>query len=581
MKLKRMLTGLGLALFVAVTAAWPTPAWAADDQIDSWQIAYTVGSDGVLHVQETLVYQFGSGSGRYGFDRMLTTREPWGSTDQDAVFAITNIMVTSPDVPPAFSLSTVGTGRAQQLRIRVGSPLMMVKTPTAKYTITYDVAGALRSSGNYDELRWDAVGADTPLVNNLSITTTVPGGVRALDCHAGPPNTSRPCTYTNIDAAGVGTIDQTPKPAGDVVTISAMITAGMAHNNQPNLVLRQDETTTVITRIGLALTGLAIVVTVGVVTVMARRRRRDERVGDGPPELRAGSTPPDLPVALAGLLDRGVVGPQALTAALLSLAARGAIQLRQSSGAKAGPAAKARARLVNRDIAMAPHEARLLDDIFRKKKDGDEKALTRLYKPYRNMQSAVLTEATDAHWYLREPSGFAMTRRDVLARVIPGAALCLAGLCLVGVFLAVLLPVGVVLAVAAMAGAPLVVAVGRVTYWLLTMRGQRSASGRAYADQVAGFRKFLATVQPDQIRFEESQDIFSEYLPWAVVFGLTNRWVSICDQLVAQGRQNTIQPSWYCGDKGTFSTAAFTESLGGIERATFAASGGSGGAHSW
>ena len=66
-------------------------------------------------------------------------------------------------------------------------------------------------------------------------------------------------------------------------------------------------------------------------------------------------------------------------------------------------------------------------------------------------------------------------------------------------------------------------------------RGQRTADGRAVCDQVEGFQTYLATAEADQLRFEEGEDIFSKYLPWAIVFELADRWAKICGDLVGDG----------------------------------------------
>ena len=70
-------------------------------------------------------------------------------------------------------------------------------------------------------------------------------------------------------------------------------------------------------------------------------------------------------------------------------------------------------------------------------------------------------------------------------------------------------------------------------------RGQRTADGRAVCDQVEGFKTYLATAEADQLRFEEGEDIFSKYLPWAIIFELADRWAKICGDLVAMGRLPT------------------------------------------
>jgi len=79
------------------------------------------------------------------------------------------------------------------------------------------------------------------------------------------------------------------------------------------------------------------------------------------------------------------------------------------------------------------------------------------------------------------------------------------------------------------------------------VRGQRTAYGRALTDQVEGFRLYLATAEAEQLRFEEGEDIFSRYLPWAIMFHLTERWTQVCQRLVQLGRIPEAAPTWYYG----------------------------------
>jgi uncharacterized membrane protein len=94
-------------------------------------------------------------------------------------------------------------------------------------------------------------------------------------------------------------------------------------------------------------------------------------------------------------------------------------------------------------------------------------------------------------------------------------------------------------------------------------RGQRIAEGRAMCDQVEGFRSYLATAEADQLKFEEGEDIFSKYLPWAIIFELADRWARICGDLVAMGRLSNETPYWYLGtyQMSAFNTAFLTSNL--------------------
>jgi hypothetical protein len=98
------LMGVGALAWVLAS---PTPAYAAGDQIDSFTINYDMQPSGVLKVKETIIWRLGSDSGRHGMQRDLVIREPDPNSDQDFVYGISNIKVTSPDP---------GVGNPVQLR---------------------------------------------------------------------------------------------------------------------------------------------------------------------------------------------------------------------------------------------------------------------------------------------------------------------------------------------------------------------------------------------------------------------------------------------------------------------------------
>mgnify|MGYP000864540690 FL=1 len=91
--------------------------------------------------------------------------------------------------------------------------------------------------------------------------------------------------------------------------------------------------------------------------------------------------------------------------------------------------------------------------------------------------------------------------------------------------------------------------------WLITQavlraklaRGQRTAAGRAWTDQIEGFRTYLATAEAEQLRFEEGEDIFTRYLPWAILFGLAERWTRVCEKAVQLGLMPQPSTYWYGG----------------------------------
>ena len=74
----------------------------------------------------------------------------------------------------------------------------------------------------------------------------------------------------------------------------------------------------------------------------------------------------------------------------------------------------------------------------------------------------------------------------------------------------------------------------------------RTADGHAVLVQSQGFRQYLETAEADQIKFEEGEDIFSRYLPYAIAFGCADRWAAVFRELASRGVAMP-QPTWYVG----------------------------------
>jgi uncharacterized membrane protein len=105
--------------------------------------------------------------------------------------------------------------------------------------------------------------------------------------------------------------------------------------------------------------------------------------------------------------------------------------------------------------------------------------------------------------------------------------------------------------------------------------------------QSLGFRKYLETAEASQIRFEEASAIFSRYLPYAIVFGVADRWAGTFQKVAeaaAAAGSPLLMPSWYIYSGAMFpdfssiadGAGSFASSAGGTFAAT-ASSGSSGG----
>jgi len=89
---------------------------------------------------------------------------------------------------------------------------------------------------------------------------------------------------------------------------------------------------------------------------------------------------------------------------------------------------------------------------------------------------------------------------------------------------------------------PIIVA-GLLLWWGARWMPRRTPTGTALARRVAGFRNYLQSPPADPRETAAAQDILSQELPYAIVFGRTRQWVRARPQLGA----SAVHPSWYLG----------------------------------
>jgi len=536
-------------LFIALGA--PAAFAASSDVFDRFDLVASVDTEGYVQVTETIVLRFGSSSGRHGLERTLVTREADGD-DHDVVYNIDQVSVSSPDpVSTRLDLSDQGNGRNTYLRIRIGSAERTVNSATATYVLKYRVQGLLRDSGDFDELYWDLTGSSMPRIVAATATITVPGGAQDVFCSVAEPGSSGPCGDGKVASSGAAQFTAANIPTGQLMTVSVKITSGLVSGNTPIRVENAETAAARSTGMALlgSLAGAAVVPFIGWWYI--RRRTADYRFEGLPPglfpapgqpvtevrndprmEIPVAFAPPRLAVAEAGLLVDGETQVRDTTATLVGLAVAGAIQLRSDE--------EQQVRLLDPSRAPDAISADLLANLFPRGSEpgtvldlGEPGTLTEAHD---RAAQLALVSARNGGWFAREPGASAQLGCGLIGLMVPVAAFGIMSSAVLGPLLLLSLPLVISLA-----------ATGFVVRSKLR-RGQRTGAGRAWTDQVEGFHTYLATAEAEQLKFEEGEDIFSKYLPWAIMFDLTERWTQVCERLVELGRLPATAPYWYYGD---------------------------------
>jgi hypothetical protein len=580
-RLAPLLAVVGLLLVVDGATA----AAAAGEQITSYDVTLTVRRDGTMEVREQIAYDFGDQQ-KHGIFRTIPVRVPYDE-NQDRVYEISGFAVTSPTGAPTEVDRSESNGVASY---RIGDPDRTV-SGRQKYVVTYTVDGALNAFADHDELYWNAIGDgwDVPIASATTRVVTPAPPTREA-CFAGPRGSSLPCGSIGSDATTV----TATQPAGlapyDAMTVVVGLPKGGVAATGPILeerwTLRRALTPSPLTG---ALAGLVLVPGLVGLGWLVGTRGRDRRYTGQTPGLEPTSGAVEEPVPLTGQgavavqfqppkgLRPGQIGTlldeQAnvidVTATIVDLAVRGHLRIVELERPHWFSSRDWRLeKLPSGQGELRRYERTLYDGLF---ESGDQVLLSSLKKQFaarmKKVQSAMYDDVTSAGWFRGRPD------KVRGAWQAGGFVLAIAGGWLTFALTKQLhwAPVGIA-----------VTAVG-VALWVLGRRmPARTAKGSAILAQAKGFREYIRTAEAEQLRFEEGADIFSRYLPYAIVFGEAERWVRVFGPLAAAAAAGTAT-SWYVGPNG-WDMTHFGESIDGftasasstMAAATPSSSGGSG-----
>ena len=95
----------------------------------------------------------------------------------------------------------------------------------------------------------------------------------------------------------------------------------------------------------------------------------------------------------------------------------------------------------------------------------------------------------------------------------------------------------------------------------LIMPARTIEGGRA-REAGLGFKEFLSRVEEDRYkRMITSPDLFEKYLPYAMAFGVADRWANAFKDIYRE------PPQWYSGGTGPFNASSFSNSIGTMSQA--------------
>ncbi len=591
-------------------AVGPT-ADGAFDRMASFTDQIVLDKDGGATFTETIDYRFGSSGGaRHGIFRNIVVRQAVQGSQESNLFryyALSDVKVTSPTgAPTTVQLNDHGA----ETQIKIGDANKTVTSPQT-YVITYHLANVMNPFPEQAEYFGNIFKDDTIPKDVVQISLNGPGGVFEVRCSRGDTDPGKPC-----DSAKPGspaTFSVTNLASNEDLTIAAKLPRVGFGALEPDLRSGSSSMNAGQAKLvsALALTGgIAVpVLAAGLMIALVRTRGRDEwyagmtpgltpGAGDGQAPVVKGkrptvavqfNPPPGVQPGMVGTIVDEEVNTVDVSATVVDLAVRGFLQIEEvQSGAVFSRTDWRLTRLVPPPgESLLPYESTLLEGIFESANPVELSDLKyKFADTLKTARSQMYQEVVRRGWFRKSPQtqragwqglGFVLIGAGAVSLFYLGAATYdidrTAGLG-IGIPSGVILGIGLIIA-------------GLVFRVLGKRMAAKTAAGSAVLAQSLGFKKYLVTAEANQIKFEEAQAIFSRFLPFAIVFGVADRWAAtfqkVAEAAAAAGQQIAM-PTWYLYSGAAFpdfggiadGVGSFADTAGGAFAAT-ASSGSSGG----
>jgi uncharacterized protein (TIGR04222 family) len=535
----------------------PFPFVEGVEQIQRYQVSVKLNPDSSAEFLETIVYDFGSTPDRHGILRELRLTQPCNEQWR-RVYPMSELSVTSPSGAP----TAVGTEEADGITtLRIGDADRNVRG-VHTYFVRYRLAGVINAFTDHDELYWNAIGPGwNVMVWNAVAQVTASADPRRMTCFSGPVGSTTLCDAANF-ADGVASFQQRSIGPSAALTVATAYPKG-SFAATPRYFEERWSIDRAFTRSPVTIggAGALVAVMVGGVAFLGYSIGRDRRAVGSPTDVafatpgtpgvrvglleREGSpvdfAPPDkIRPAQFALVRNEEVRNGDIAATIVDLAVRGYLRIEEVGENERHPDYRL-VLLRSPDAKTLAYESSLLGALFGPGEtavvlsDLEDTFASELEK----VKNAVYTDGVERGWFAERPDKVVRRWRAIGFLVaLLGAGLLTAAIIWTKV---ALLPVPIV--------------IGGLLIWILARRfPARTPAGTGLRRRVGGFESFMRDSEAPRSQWAEQRNIFSEYLPYAVVLGIATKWAKTFEPLGAEAMAGTT--GWYIGPQ-PFSAAHF------------------------
>ncbi|MDP2720682.1 MAG: DUF2207 domain-containing protein [bacterium] len=540
-----------LFLFIFPTKLFAQENWT----INSFDSKVVVLASGKVAVTETIEADFGSLQ-KHGIFRDV----PFVYENQDRSKRYTDIEVSSVKSNGS-SIPYKTYKEGDFFRIKIGDPDKTVSGRQV-YKIEYFASGVLNSFDGYDELYWNVTGTNWPVpITNVQAMVTLPKpAISQITCYEGALGSKDPCQSKQISQSAAFFTSSRGLNEGENLSLVVGYTKGLVPiiDVPPPKSIFDDLFSLP------SIAAFVVVTLIGISAVLwlwlSRGRdywQRQAFLGDpnakhevkpiGAHEtIVVEYTPPEnLRPAQVGTLVDERADTLDVTATIVDLATRGFLTIKEESKKWLFGSTDYELAKTDKDTKdLLPYEKELYDRLFDEGPAVKMSNLkTKFYEDLKAVKDKLYEQVVNDKFFYENPES---VRKKYLffglgVGVLGGLLIWFGFMFLIAILIAV--GVGVIIS-----GVALIVC--------SQFMARKTARGREMYRRITGFELFISTAEKYRQRFFEKKNMFNEVLPYAIVFGLTEKFAQAFKEMGIE----PAQPSWYTGTV-PFNAAVFGTSI--------------------
>ena len=516
---------------IIAALAWvaTTPAVLARDSsvitdcyVKKFDSTTTVLTDGSLLVEEDILTDCGTLSGKHGIFRIVPEQSKTEKGIYKTPVKITSITDENGN-PRQYSESRDAVNHT--VSYKIGNPNITISGENT-YKITYSVANAVRlTADNKDELYWNLMGNFWEMeIDEFNAQVVFPEAIRngsEINVYSGQAG-EKQNLLANWRWTGDNTLEinsKSPLGARQAITLSVVFTAKAIDAYIPGVLDVYGDYLWLVIPLLFFIFAFGVWMKHGRDPVLNKTIIPEFEIPDGLP-----------PMQLALLDANGVFADKMIAASIVDLAVKKHITIEEIKKtwalgkndyllSKIAPQGSA--------IRLTEPESVLLNEIF---KTGKPVKISDLKEKF----------------YLSIPT----IRRVAVNQLVADGDIANEGLSfkkifLISGFLILWLMVffinyGLVAILSVAATAIILIVFGLVM-------PKRTPKGAELNWRIQGFKLYMKTAEQYRQQFNEKENIFEKFLPYAMVFGMAKLWIKKMEQLYGKDYFTNYHPAWYTG----------------------------------